>query len=889
MPEKRVAWAVGFTEAVLRYLTALLLPEGGAPKRAQALWRNLNRPTLGTWALAVEELAKVVLTNREAAAWPAAAALVEPDGEHRPLLRALDVLIDVRNQLGHDAIGPDFTSDLAQELYEGRMVAALGEVAKGLAFVRDVVVHALDADAVAGPRLLSFMGPETEDRALNGSPTTRIHEPFLLRADGRVVELGPLLSVRPRDGGLRLVLLDTWADQPAFLDPVGRRTEPARHWLARWPARPDLPLPAPHDDPCVQQAWGRVAHRLEGALIANRFQVGRLIAQGGSAAVYEADDAGRPVALKILHSPLQASALHRRRLRREVEMLRRLTHPQVVRLVDFLEASEHGPLLVMELGHGVDLARLFGQDRASVSHAARVAQQLLDILAELHAEGIWHRDIKPANILLDGDRLTLVDFGIARDSQQTSMTGRLDRLGTRAFAAPEQLDEGEGGPAADLFAVGRVVTWLVTGESTEEAVSDLPMGLQAWVRRATRPAPADRFESAREMALDLASRQARDFNGSAPLSVGDEIRGLYRVVEEPTRSTDGLWRAPVIEIAMAHRLRLDFLAAVEPGVDAWRQRLATDEPDRLVVLDGLDGIVGAVYRDRPTPAVAAAPVDDIAAIRLAGFQLRTGSGRREVIPSEPVYGMRLEDAPDPGRDGLLFDVLLLEALVAPLLQRRLDLAGWFERLAGAWAPLRVPGRVGAWLEALASNVGCLDGGEDAAAALVAARAALPEEPQRAARVVFALLQGMVHTPDVSAPGVLIHGGPALLMDARTRDGARLLVRGGRVIPIPSGARDLARSAWRDAALRSLPGVTGLRQQQTFDVGIDASHRPVVIIGFEEHLTGAATTRPFVLRAGGFIQRSGIRLIGLTDGCDWRWLRPSGLRSYVELPDPRSST
>ena len=64
-------------------------------------------------------------------------------------------------------------------------------------------------------------------------------------------------------------------------------------------------------------------------------------------------------------------------------MLRRLTHPQVVRLVDFLEASEHGPLLVMELGHGVDLARLFGQDRASVSHAARVAQQLLDILAAL--------------------------------------------------------------------------------------------------------------------------------------------------------------------------------------------------------------------------------------------------------------------------------------------------------------------------------------------------------------------------------------------------------------------------------------------------------------------------------------------------------------------------
>lgn len=199
-----------------------------------------------------------------------------------------------------------------------------------------------------------------------------------------------------------------------------------------------------------------------GVLIGDRYRVDAVLGWGGMADVVRATDtvAGRPVALKLLRAVDPADA---RRFRAELEVLRRLDHPGVVRLCG---AGSHDgiPYLVLDLVDGSSLAAALAAGPLGMERSLAVGRQLAEALAHAHRLGVVHRDLKPANVLLDaaGDAL-LADFGIARLADGTRMTATGLVIGTAPYLAPEQLEGRQVGPAADIYTLALVVLECLTG------------------------------------------------------------------------------------------------------------------------------------------------------------------------------------------------------------------------------------------------------------------------------------------------------------------------------------------------------------------------------------------------------------------------------------------
>ncbi len=200
------------------------------------------------------------------------------------------------------------------------------------------------------------------------------------------------------------------------------------------------------------------------------YQVLRTLGQGSMGAVHLAIDqtSGVAVALKVMaltdHAAGAESDEARARFLAEAEPMRRLAHPDIVRL---LAAGEQGGSgwLAMELVVGVDLARYARPARLLPEPVVlRLAERVARALHHAHCAGVVHRDVKPSNIMIDwaSDQLKLADFGLARlaDAERTR-TGLV--LGSPAYMAPEQLAGDAPTPASDLYALGVTLFQLLTG------------------------------------------------------------------------------------------------------------------------------------------------------------------------------------------------------------------------------------------------------------------------------------------------------------------------------------------------------------------------------------------------------------------------------------------
>ncbi|SEC74446.1 bifunctional serine/threonine-protein kinase/ABC transporter substrate-binding protein [Streptomyces sp. TLI_105] len=195
--------------------------------------------------------------------------------------------------------------------------------------------------------------------------------------------------------------------------------------------------------------------------------LGRLGA-GGMGVVYLARSTGGALAaLKLIRAEHAADPGFRERFRREARAAERITGRWVVRVLG-ADPEAREPWLATEYVPGPSLAEAVGLHGALPETTVRaLGARLADALTDMHEAGLVHRDVKPGNVLLALDGPRLIDFGIARTAGATALTATDAMIGTPGFLAPEQArvaGSGEVGPAADVFSLGCVLAYALTGE-----------------------------------------------------------------------------------------------------------------------------------------------------------------------------------------------------------------------------------------------------------------------------------------------------------------------------------------------------------------------------------------------------------------------------------------
>ena len=265
-----------------------------------------------------------------------------------------------------------------------------------------------------------------------------------------------------------------------------------------------------------------------GTLVKERYEVSRLLGAGGMGRVYLARDGllSREVALKVLDDRHAENPEFFERFRREAKAAASLSHPNMVTVYDSGEDDET-PYIAMEHVPGGTLKNRL-QDRGTLPSrvAAGVTFEVANALAAAHEKGIVHRDIKPDNVLVtDQGHAKVGDFGIARAATATAITKTDLILGSVRYLSPEQAKGEEVGPSSDLYSLGIVLYEMLTGRVpfdeenpiatamkhvNEEPTSPrkldptIPKALEAITLKLLKKNPKHRYQSATELAEDLA-------------------------------------------------------------------------------------------------------------------------------------------------------------------------------------------------------------------------------------------------------------------------------------------------------------------------------------------------------------------------------------------------
>jgi serine/threonine-protein kinase len=272
---------------------------------------------------------------------------------------------------------------------------------------------------------------------------------------------------------------------------------------------------------------------LAGQLIASRYLVRSLVAEGGMASVYLAHDnvLEREVAIKVIHAHLAKDKSFVDKFRREAKVAAKLSHPNLVNVFD--QGSDGDAIfLVMEYVPGITLRDAMNDFGAlDANRALEIIEPLTQALAAAHAAGILHRDLKPENVFLsDGGKVKLGDFGLARAITQHTQTGSV--VGTVAYLSPELVLRGQADARSDDYSLGVMIFEMLTGSQPyqgEQAVqvayqhandnipapsslkANIPELLDEIVLWATARNPAHRPASA-ETLLPVISRARADLS-----------------------------------------------------------------------------------------------------------------------------------------------------------------------------------------------------------------------------------------------------------------------------------------------------------------------------------------------------------------------------------------
>ncbi|RYZ37226.1 MAG: serine/threonine protein kinase, partial [Myxococcaceae bacterium] len=282
------------------------------------------------------------------------------------------------------------------------------------------------------------------------------------------------------------------------------------------------------------------------------YTVERQLGQGGFGTVYLARNAGQPFALKLLHLPRAGE-----RVEREVSILLKLHHPHVVGLQGYglwPSGEPHFAVIVMEYVDGRRLDVWADEENPSARRVTRVLLDVARALAATHAAGVLHRDVKEANIMVraaDGPA-KLVDFGIGDYTGARDLTADILPPGTPEYRAPEAWRyfrqharvlgaRYEAGAADDLWALGVVCYWLLTGRRPFDGEDD-PSFIEAVLTQTPAP-PHEVNERVPHALSDVCLRLLE----KTPEARTPSALAVVAALEEVLRGADATWDVPLCD------------------------------------------------------------------------------------------------------------------------------------------------------------------------------------------------------------------------------------------------------------------------------------------------------------------------------------------------------
>lgn len=307
-----------------------------------------------------------------------------------------------------------------------------------------------------------------------------------------------------------------------------------------------------------------------GSTIAGRYVIEETIGEGGMASVYRARHklVDRPCAVKVLHGEVLKEPNVRERFRREARHAQRLAHPNIIEVFDQGDTDDSSLFMVMELLQGNNLAELIAAGPMSLKHALPILVQMARALARAHDFEVIHRDLKPENVFVQPDgQVKLLDFGIARCTQDTRLTSVGEVFGTPEYMSPEQGTSNDAGPAADLYALGVIMFEMLSNELPYEASNaptllvkhmsdpiphlkerraDIPDDVDALVFQLMSKNPAERPSDAREVMARLGELAAAH-GVQLPPEPTEEAPPASQVMTQPAGAESWAHRTALFE------------------------------------------------------------------------------------------------------------------------------------------------------------------------------------------------------------------------------------------------------------------------------------------------------------------------------------------------------
>ena len=307
-------------------------------------------------------------------------------------------------------------------------------------------------------------------------------------------------------------------------------------------------------------------------MLSGRYRLESKLGSGGMSTVYLAMDEvlDRPVAVKLLHREISEEADQLERFRREARAAARLSHPNLVGVIDAGE-DDGRPYIVFEYIEGHTLKRRIQEEGGlPVDEAVAYAIEIGRGLIAAHARKLVHRDVKPQNVLIDPDgRAKVTDFGIARSLEQKGMTATGRVLGTTDYVSPEQAMGEDVDERSDVYSLGIVLYEMLTGDvpfraETQVGVAmkhvneplpdvqakrpEVSAALASVVDRATTKDPRDRYATVAQMVRDL--EQTLEVEAARRGGTSGEATSVLDSVPSSRRRLGGGRRMSGIGIAM---------------------------------------------------------------------------------------------------------------------------------------------------------------------------------------------------------------------------------------------------------------------------------------------------------------------------------------------------